>query len=397
MRTRRHVPLTRHRTHTLVASRYPFLALVVVLLLAPIIVSSPAPIRAASDVVTTCASNGPGSLPDLIAAAALNATITFAQDCPDATPITLTNRLSPLTNVTIDATTPPHTVTISGGDRVQLFFVDRSATLGLRGLTLAHGFSDAISDRNPGTVIISSVGASRYLAEQGNGGAIVNFGTVNVVGSTFSSNTSGTGGAIANAGTINVAGSTFSGNAATGDLYGGGAIINSGTVNVANGTFSGNTAKEAGAIFNGYGTVNVVGSTFSGNVPTRGGGAILNYGGPLLLTLSVVAGNTSGHGPDITYDVSTDGGGNVIGDAIESRGLTTLSDKLNLDPLLTPLGSYGGTVQTFALLPGSSAIAIAPCPIDPITGATLATDARGMPRPQGEYCDAGSYQTPTGL
>ncbi len=47
-------------------------------------------------------------------------------------------------------------------------------------------------------------------------------------------------------------------------------------------------------------------------------------------------------------------------------------------PPLGPLANNGGTVQTFALLPGSPAIDLLACPIDPITNATLASDARGV-------------------
>jgi len=106
-------------------------------------------------------------------------------------------------------------------------------------------------------------------------------------------------------------------------------------------------------------------------------------------------GNTAKLGPDI-YGTVADGGGNVVGDAGYSRGLTDPSDKLNVDPLLAPLGDNGGAVQTFALMSGSPAIAIAPCPTDPITMRSLAIDARGVPRLRGANCDAGSYQTSTG-
>ncbi len=62
--------------------------------------------------------------------------------------------------------------------------------------------------------------------------------------------------------------------------------------------------------------------------------------------------------------------------------------------MLAPLAVYApGTVPTFALLPGSPAIDIAACPTDPIMMATLATDARGVSRPQGANCDAGSFES----
>ena len=84
--------------------------------------------------------------------------------------------------------------------------------------------------------------------------------------------------------------------------------------------------------------------------------------------------------------MTTDGGGNVVGNTTGSSGLTATSDKLNVPALLGPLASNGGTVQTFALQSGSPAIDIAACPNG------LTTDARGVRRPQGTQCDAGSYE-----
>lgn len=107
-----------------------------------------------------------------------------------------------------------------------------------------------------------------------------------------------------------------------------------------------------------------------------------------------MAGNTvsNGNGPDIDFAVTTDGGGNVVGITDGSTGLTNRSDHTGtaaapLNPLLAPLGNYGATVQTLALLPNSPAIDIANCP------ATLTVDARGIGRPQGTNCDAGAFES----
>jgi len=300
----------------------------------------------ATRMVTTCAGSGMGSLPDALAAAKANDTITFMQDCTDANAITLTAPLTPTASVTIDATAPAHMVTISGGGMVQLFTVNRDVTLALRGLTLANG--------------------------KGSGG--------------------GGGGAVANAGTVNVSGSTFVGNSAPNS---GGAILNAGTLTIVNGTFSGNMAPLGSAVAN-VGTLNIIGSTFSGNTAAggEGGGAVYSGGGGMLrLTLSVVAGNTTTKGSaDIAGSVTTNGGSNLVGNAAGSTGLGVTGDRLNAPPLLGPLANNGGTVQTFALLPDSPALAIAACPPDPLTMRPLATDARGTARPQGAKCDAGSYQ-----
>jgi len=371
-------PVTlRFRRHPSPVARRLCAALVVLLLAAGIVAP---PARAATDIVTTCASSGPGSLPDVLASAAANDTLTFAQDCTGANAITLSATLTPTTSITIDAT--GHAVTISGGGSVRLFNVNSGITLGLRDLTLVNGNGNTM------------------------GGAVANFGgTLNVATSTFSGNIAfnggGSGGAIYSTGLLNVVGSVFSGNTVA---YAGGAIDNnSSTATVVNSTFSGNTvihSGHGGAISNdgSFSTINVIGSTFSGNTVLNaglGGGAIsAGVGGTLRLALSVVAGNTSpgASGADI-YGPVTDGGGNVIGNTGGTGGFTNPSDRLNVPALLAPLGNYGGPVQTFALLPGSPALDIAACPTDPTTGTTLATDARGVPRPQGANCDAGAVES----
>ena len=280
---------------------------------------------------------------------------------------------------------------------------NNGGTLSIVGST----FSNNIADGNPAATSVGAAGGAIYNT---------NSGTLRVTGSTFYGNTSldngigiaGSGGAISSvSGTVSVVSSTFAGNVATGGR--GGAINNSSTLilntpptvvnstlTVVNSTFSGNTAGDGGAIFN-IGVVNAVGSTFSGN--TAGdGGAIFSESGSLSislrLALSVVAGNTAPLGPDISRPVTTDGGGNVIGTTAGTGGFTDPTDRLNVTPLLAPLALYApGAVQTFAPLPGSPAIDIAPCPIDPTTGVALATDARGIARPQGAKCDAGAFES----
>ncbi len=434
-----------------IAQRWLRCGLVAALLLtAGALVHPATTVRAATDTVTTCAATGPGSLPAVLAAAAAGDTITFAQDCTDANAITLTTVLAPAQDVTIDATAPPHAVTIDGGGKVTLFFVEYPITLELRGLTIAHGYGNVGGAiLNSGTVNVvsttfignSAIWGGAINSEAGtvnvvncafsgnatrgayhgvplndmggaiinrggtlsvvgstfsdnhtrNGGAIFSMGTLVVTGSSFSGNSAVSGGAIVSAGTLNLTGSTFSTNTANN----GGAISAVGTVNVVNSTFAANTTTNNGGAISTGGTVSVVGSTFFGNTATSNGGAIDHANGSTLrLALSVVAGNTAGFDPDISGPINTDGGGNVVGNTAGSSGLAAPTDKLNVDPLLAPLGDNGGAVQTFALMPGSPASGIAPCPTDPITMLPLATDARGVARPQGASgkCDAGSYQ-----
>lgn len=77
------------------------------------------------------------------------------------------------------------------------------------------------------------------------------------------------------------------------------------------------------------------------------------------LTNSIIANNTAATWPDLYFaGTGTSLGGNVIG---SNEILTPLStdhvgtNTAPLDPLLAPLGDYGGTTQTLALRPGSVA------------------------------------------
>jgi len=130
---------------------------------------------------------------------------------------------------------------------------------------------------------------------------------------------------------------------------------------------------------------------------SSGGGAVrllqVNSGVTLgLLGLTLTGGN-SGNG---SGGAISNSGGNVAGITDGSSGITngTNNDKAGtaanpLNPLLGPLASNDGPVQTFALLPGLPAIGRLLCPM------TLITYARGVSRPQpaGGNCDAGSFES----
>ena len=126
------------------------------------------------------------------------------------------------------------------------------------------------------------------------GGAIVNNGTLNVVGSNLTGNhVINNGGAINNHGTLNVVDSIFTGNAAHALSSVGGAIYNAGTLFVTDSTFTGNNAFYGGAILGGTSTV--TGSTFTENWATCGG-AIYSGGGTLFVTDSTFTENSASYG-----------------------------------------------------------------------------------------------------
>jgi len=315
-----------------------------------------------------------GSCPSTESAlqALINGGGTVTLFCPTATTIPFTSTINIDDDVTLDASDSPGKITFDGGGSVQLFFVAQ-ANFTLKGLTLAHGHSDA-------------------------GGAINNdeFGTVTISNSTLSGNSSsgnfaGDGGAIANEnGTLIVSSSTFSGNSGSE----GGAIDNDGTASITNSTFSGNSAEFAGgAISNEGQAVTIANSTFSGNSTANEGGAISNNttAGTVSIGGSIVAANSGGNCAGGQAGIN-DKGYNLEDGPRASCGFSPSShDIIGQNPLLGPLEDNGGPTQTMALLAGSPAIDQIPL----AGGLCPATDQRGAPRPGGSQraCDIGAYES----
>jgi hypothetical protein len=266
----------------------------------------------------------------------------------------------------------------------------------------------------------------------GNGGGIANWGTLIVTGTTISGNsanctpttsqvTAADGGGIANFGTMAVLGSTISGNSAyttsadagsTRTFEGGGIYDNEGAISVlTNNTISGNSAYWGGGIEN-FGTLTVTCATVGGNSSYWMAGGIDNdnYNSPVFtLTNSIVAGNhvastATNSTPqfDVGGAVQTTSAHNLIGDGDGMSGISNNDANGNLvgttsspiNPLLSPLGSYGGPTQTMGLLPGSPAIDAGSTALAvDSSGNPLATDQRGLPRVVGSSVDIGSFET----
>jgi CSLREA domain-containing protein len=196
--------------------------------------------------------------------------------------------------------------------------------------------------------------------------------------------------------------STFSSNRATGSFGDGGALqINSGlnTFTVTNSTFTGNRAEDGGGGSGGRGgAIQVNGGKVStlNNVTIAGNAAIgagaegggIGTGLPAAVTLrnSIVANNTASTnvncaGPFIS------GGFNL--ESADTCGFGA-TDLRNTNPLLAPLGDYGGPVPTMAFglaVPGRNPAINAGDP----GGSCAPVDARGVPR-KGDRCDIGAYE-----
>jgi uncharacterized repeat protein (TIGR02543 family) len=249
-------------------------------------------------------------------------------------------------------------LTVSGGasSAVGSVFNVTSSNAALSGITIANG------NASEGGGIFMSAGS-----------------TLAVNNSAFSGNTAaeGGGGIFSNdASTLTVSNSTFSGN--TSSVAGGGIYNNLGTVTVGDSTFSGNIASvDSGGIGNTSGTLTVSNSTFSGNGASFYGG-INNNAGTLTVSNSIFTG---------------DGGGECSGTGCPSNGNNgNIVNATPAQPILAPLGWYGGPTQTMLPLPGGTAICAGSVALIP---GGVTTDQRGFARLNlASGCvDAGAVQT----
>ena len=212
-------------------------------------------------------------------------------------------------------------LTVSGNQASRVFNIGSGVTVALSNLTITKGFD-----------------GGSY------GGNIFNAGTLTITGSTISDGFAQLhGGGCWNQSSLTITNSTISGNSSSE----GGGIFNQGTtLTLANTTITGNqtvVANSGGGIRSVSGATSLINCTITGNYANAGGG-ISNIGpsSPTYIRNTIIAGNTdSGFfgAPDVfgTFNYL---GNNVIGG----------------NPLLAPLGNYGGATQTHALLPGSPAL-----------------------------------------
>ena len=122
---------------------------------------------------------------------------------------------------------------------------------------------------NRGTLTLADVEFSG-LTVTGSGGAVWNAGTLTAVNVLFAGNAAASGGAVFNRGSLSIDKGIFTGNKASGS---GGAIANAaGTVRIDNSYFGANAAVDGGAVWN-AGTAAAVNSTFDGNAAAGKGSA----------------------------------------------------------------------------------------------------------------------------
>ena len=263
------------------------------------------------------------------------------------------------------------------------------------------------------TLQISNV-TFRYnsASQEGGGSHTQGYKDLQFENVTYESNTAGTrgGGAFVYGRDVQIKGVTFIDNTA-GHSGGGLHIDVHGETRLEGGLFLRNQAATGGGLSLDHAeeSLQVQNMTFTENSASTYGGAMVleryqNYYGCAIRHLTMV-GNESPSGgaiylasgnyrmcgsilwnntPDQIFRYS---GSLSVYDSIVQDGYPGGANILTADPLLAPLGDYGGGTQTFALLPGSPAIDAGQenyCP---------ETDQRGVTRPQGAGCDMGAFES----
>ncbi len=259
---------------------------------------------------------------------------------------------------------------------------------------------------NAGTATISNTDISNNLANRAGGGIEAIAGsTTTLMGAQLSDNVAGPEGTAApgNGGGLHITGdgavslteTTVDGNTAANE---GGGLWNSaaGTLDVVRSTVSNNSSGDGGGIFNdgSGGNIIVTNSTIAGNTASASGGGIASEGAMVTLTSVTIADNSATTGGGVS---STGGTVSAI-NSIVSRNTagtdanvsgTLIDNGNNLIDVAAGLGTLadnGGPTRTIALLAGSPAL-------DAGVAAGLATDQRGVARPQGTAIDIGAFES----
>ncbi|MCP3958924.1 MAG: DUF11 domain-containing protein, partial [bacterium] len=276
-----------------------------------------------------------------------------------------------------------------GGDGTERVFHHLSGTVTIRELTVQNGATTgagagiSMSAPTGNALTISDVWMKDNVGNVDGGGMVAdNTGSLTIERCLFTGNShlndggNRDGGAFAGKGNsvVTIRNTTFSGNEAGRD---GGAIRFEGTtMSLSNVTITGNDARagSGGGISFASGTVTIEGSIISGN--TRLGSVAQDCH-------NIGAGITLGH--------------NIVGDSGNARNCTNINDATDsilagtVSTLIDSLADNGGQTQTHALATGSPAFDQIPAGSGGC-GTTIATDQRGVLRPQQGSCDVGAFE-----
>jgi hypothetical protein len=342
--------------------------------------------------VTNIADSGAGSLRAAVVGAPAGTLITFDPALNGQT-ITLTS--TPIAippGLTIRGNGVANT-RVSGANARRLFEIAPGAggEVVIRDLTLAQGNAG-----NPGS-----------------GGAILNQASLRLEGVRLTGNRAGiAGGAIlsqrvgaAPAPVLTVRGSTFDGNQIDAADCGSGAAIRSegigASVLVVNSTLAGNTAAGAcsgGAIAIGAGSLEVIASTIGPNSGGRSGGNLYKGSRAATITLrnTVVVEGAAALNPDLHGAAAglASLGLNLVGNRGDAAGFVANDLPADTPAMLGAIApSAASPLPVRIPMAGSplvDAVAVAAC-VD-AGGGALASDQRGVPRPQAAACDIGAVE-----
>lgn len=177
--------------------------------------------------------------------------------------------------------------------------------------------------------------------------------TATLQGLTITAGTGVLGGGIYTEGNLTINNCTISGNNSS--QAGGGIYQDNNTLTVTNSTISGNTSDLGGGVYsnNSPSFQNV---TVTNNSAFSSGGGIQDASAFAPIGRSIIAGNSAPDSPDFSGIIDSRGY-NLIGNSQgTSIGGNTTGNILNQNAQLAPLGYYGGTTMTHALLSSSPAI-----------------------------------------
>lgn len=249
--------------------------------------------------------------------------------------------------------------------------------------------------------------AAFYLNDPvaGSGGAVWNAGSVIVDGSTVSNNRAGKGanshgGAFYNTGLLRLFNSAvYANQTQPGSSGDGGAVFNASTLIVLNTTLSGNTASgSGGAIRMGGGYADIRHATITANTATVAHGGLYLVGAAAEVDIkhSILAGNLgAGSAADCSkvFATLTSKGYNLVGTGCGSTFGAATNDLVGVDRKLTALADNDGTTKTHAPQIGSPVInAIPQAACTDNDWPQIATDQRGIARPQEAGCEIGAYE-----
>ncbi len=307
------------------------------------------PLRSAHRwVVTSLWGYGEGTLRQIAADATDGDIITFATNLSGKTIHMSTSEIVLAKDVTVDASALPEGIVIDASHVSRVLEVSRRASVILRGLTLTNGFADrGAGVRNMGYLQMIDCTVCGCEATVKGGGIYTLESPLSMTGCTVAGNTAEWGGGLwaGFAASLSLTNCTIAGNQAHSD--GGGLCLQESQADIAACSVADNSAL------------------------TNGGGGISLLGSLLTLGNAIVAANHAQSDPDLKTS--------------ESRFSPTGPNLTNGNPLLAPLGNYGGRTLTMPPQPGSPALGAG-------VSTSITNDQRGFLRPLGAAPDIGAIQ-----